>query len=218
LFEFLQIRSTACGDIAEFVGDRPGIIPNCKKGDVTVLLGSDTPCPGARIVFEAKDEEKYSLTKALTEIDQARKNHQAEVGVFVFSSKTAPQQLAPISRYGADIVVIWNAEDPLTDSFLWAALEFARLSCIRTKRSDDVSETGLDDIDALISHIEKRAKKLDEIRKYARTARQSAKSIHSAAGKIINRARIDRASLDRTVLKLRKKVLELRSTIYSQDG
>jgi hypothetical protein len=212
LCDCIHSQLSASGDIAEFVGDSVGIIANCKTGDIVLQLGCDTTAPGAKIVFEAKEEGKYTLNKALAEIEQARKNRSAQVGVFVFSNKVAPANLPPIARYGCDVVVTWNAEDPVTDSYLWAAVEFARMTCFRSNLEESQSED-FATIETLIANIEKRAKKLDEIRKYAETSKSSAKKIHSAATKIIKRAILDRKSLDAQIGRLRRSVADLRQLI-----
>src|SRR5687767_11771952 len=56
----------------------------------------------SRIVVEAKQDASYGLAHALSENEQARKNRQAEVGVFVFSKRTANAQIVPFGRYGND--------------------------------------------------------------------------------------------------------------------
>ncbi len=213
--EFIQSQLTASGDLAEFVGDNIGIIANCKKGDVVVKLGCDSNAPGAKIIIEAKEDKRYTLSKALNEIDEARKNRSAQVGVFVFSTKTAPQNLRPIARYGSDIVVVWNAEDPLTDSFLWAAIEFARLTCFRSQSVEESQASDFANIDQLIANIEKRAANLNKIRTYAETAQSSAKEIHSATAKIIKRAGLDKKSLDRQISQLRKSIVDLKQLTNS---
>jgi len=48
---------------------------------------------GARIVLEAKESASYDLAKTLEEADVARTNRQAEVCVFVHSTKTAPPSI-----------------------------------------------------------------------------------------------------------------------------
>jgi hypothetical protein len=210
LCEFIHRQFATGGDLVEFVGDNVGIIANCRKGDVLLKLGCDTAAPGAKVIIEAKEDRKYNLSKALQEIEEARKNREAQVGIFVFSTKTAPQNLRPIARHGNDVVVLWNAEDPLTDSFLWAALEFARLICFRSQQVEDSQASDFQNIEKLIANIEKRAANLDKIRKYAETAQSSAKNIQSAAGKIIKRSTLDKRSLDQQINRLRRSVVDLR--------
>ena len=101
---FLQSESQRVGDIATRTGNTTGLIKHCKVGDVVVDLGPDSAAPGARAVAEAKEKAGYSLANALEELDQARKNRGASVGLFVFSKRTAPEGLQPIHRYGSDVV------------------------------------------------------------------------------------------------------------------
>jgi hypothetical protein len=208
--DFIQSELITSGDLAEFVGDGVGLITNCKKGDVLLKLGCDSNAPGAKIIIEAKDDKSYGISKALEEIEIARKNRGAQIGVFVFCAKTAPQNLRPVSRYGNDILVVWDSEDPLTDSFLWAAVEFGRLACFRSQAAEASQASDFENIEKLIANVERRAANLLKIHKYAETAQTSAKNIQSATAKIIKRAGIDKKALDRQISQLRKSVIDLK--------
>jgi len=85
-------------------GCTAGAIKNCKTGDFVSILGPDSAAPNARVVWEAKEDKSYDLRRALSEIEEARKNRQAQVGVFVFSRNTAPNTLQSFARYGSDLV------------------------------------------------------------------------------------------------------------------
>ncbi len=181
VFEFLHSQSQQLGDICDFTGDRVGGIKNCKVGDVIVTLGADATAAGSCIAIEAKEDKAYTLAAALSEIEQARKNRLAQTGVFVFSKKTAPHGLRPLRRFGDDIVVVWDAEDPLTDSFLQAALELARLMCLCRKQRLQSESSDFVAIETAILDIEKSAKNLEKIGKWART-------IQVNGGKVLKRA------------------------------
>lgn len=204
VFEYLHCQSQQQGDVCEFTGDQVGAVKNCKVGDVIVQLGADTSASGAKIAFEAKEVQGYTLALALSEIEKARKNRMAQVGVFVFSKKTAPKDLRPLRRYGDDIVVVWDAEDALTDGFLLAALDFARLICLCHQRRLDSETADFTTMEKAMLDIEKRAANLEKVCKYAKT-------IQLAGGKILKRAQIDRKCLDKQVSLLRAKVANLRS-------
>ena len=210
LCDLIESRIAATGELAEFVGESVGVIANCRKGDVILQLGCDSTAPGARIIIEAKEDKSYTLSKALAEIEVARKNRSAQIGIFVFSTKTAPQNLRPVARYGHDITVVWNAEDPLTDSFLWAAIEFGRLACFRAQAVEQSQASDFEAMEKLIANIEKRAANLDKIRRYAESAQASAKSIQSATTKIIKRAELDQKALDRHIGRLRTTIVDLK--------
>ena len=120
--EFVQHEAEKAGDIATATGNSTGAIKNCKVGDATVELGPDCVAEGTSFVVEAKEHASYDINKARAEIDKARKNRGASVGVFVFSKKTAPANQEPLLRYGNDIFVVWDAEDMNNDVILKSAL------------------------------------------------------------------------------------------------
>lgn len=194
--EFVQQDAQRRGDVAESTGATTGLIKNCKIGDAVVELGPDCAAAGAKIVVEAKEEGRYSLGKAREEIEQARKNRGAAHGVFVFSQVTAPTGLAPLARYGADVVVVWDAQDPATDAYLLAGLEIARALCVQAGKTRERESVDFEPIDRAILDIEKRVGNLDKVRKSAETIRSSSESI-------LERVRIDQDALQKQVEALR---------------
>ena len=78
----------ATGDIVERTAGSAGLIRGCKVGDVLLTLGSEHAAAGSCIVIEAKEDASYRLRSALSEIEVARKNRDACVGLFVFSART----------------------------------------------------------------------------------------------------------------------------------
>jgi hypothetical protein len=196
-------QANELGDVAEHVGSKTGQIKGRVVGDVIVELGPESATPGAKIVFEAKEREGYAFDKARAEIDLARKNRQAQIGVFVYSKKTAPSHLRPITRLGCDIFVIWNAEDPATDIHLSSAIDIARCLCVRQSHLSENATADFNAIDKAINDIEKHAENLDEVKRYAET-------IKSSSDKILKRVEIDRDALKKQVLFLREKTSELR--------
>jgi hypothetical protein len=204
MFEFLHHHSTARGDVAEFTGDQVGAVKNRKWGDVVVTLGPDSAAPRARIVFEAKEEQNYSLKTALDEIENARKNRMAQVGVFVYSRQMAPPELPPLSRFGNDTVIVWDATDVASDAFLTAGLELARAMCFYSQRQRECQTADFESIEAAMLDIEKRANNLKDVHTSAVTIRNSSESI-------IKRVEIDREALRTQVAILREKITDLRT-------
>lgn len=201
--EFVTRVAQNLGDVAAGTGSTTGLIRNCKVGDCVVELGPDSPAPGAKIVIEAKEDAGYTLPKACEEIKLARDNRGAQWGLFVFSKKSAPGNLEPFARYGNDVMVIWDADDPQSDVFLKAGLMVTRALCIRASRQSEAQAADFEAMDGAILEIKKRAEGLDEIRK-------SAETIQSASGKILERVRINREALDRQVEILRDKMIDLK--------
>jgi hypothetical protein len=202
--EFLRIDIEGRGDVLDATGATTGAIPNCKVGDYVVELGPDTAAPGARIVVEAKDDKGYSLAAARGELDQARKNRRADFGVFVMATGSARGDFPRFRRYGADLVVQWDAEDPTTDPYLMAAIEVARACVIDLRRERASDAVDIEAIDKAINAIEKQCDGLDQVEKPAQT-------IKSSADKILERVRIDRDALTRQVAVLRKQTAALGS-------
>jgi hypothetical protein len=202
--EFLVRQAQHAGDIAVPTGHITGLIKNCKVGDCVVELGPDSAAPGAKIAVEAKEEIGYSLARAREEIESARKNRGADWGLFVFSKKTAPAGLEPFQRYGNDIIIIWDADDPTSDVYLKAGIIAARALCFRAERQSAAQQIDFEAIEKAILEIEKRAGNLDEVRK-------SAETIQSASGKILERIRKDRDALEKQVEVLRERVKDLRA-------
>jgi hypothetical protein len=206
LFEILRQQADQLGDLAEHTGARTGQMKGRVVGDVVIELGPESAAPGARIVFEAKERDSYSMDKARAEIEIARKNRRAEIGVFVFSKKTAPDKLRPVARYGSDIFVVWDAEDPATDIHLIAALDIGRGLSVRQSQERESASADFTAIDKAILDIEQRAKNLGEID-------SCAKKIVGNAEDIQERVRKDRKELERQIVVLREKVGDLRNAM-----
>ena len=210
VFNFVNEKQSE-GDTATRTGNTTGRIRNNKKGDCVIKLGLERAAPGAQIVVEAKEDRSYTLQRALTEIEEARKNRDSGIGVFVFSKRTAPGDiLEPLARYGDDVVVIWDAEDSATDSYLGAALSMAKALCARGDSVNGALGLDIEALDKAIREIERQAGGLEEITK-------SAEAIDGHVGRILDRARIMRNGLDRQVSVLDEKVSGLKETLNTLE-
>ena len=118
------------------------LVARCKKGDAVVTLGAEHVAAGARIVVESKDEAAYKVTRALEEMQQARKNREASLGLFVLSTNAAPDGTPGFARHGDDVIVVWSPEDPVTDVRLEAAFEACR--SLTARRARESSTQGAD--------------------------------------------------------------------------
>lgn len=181
LGSFLTSEAQRLGDVSEAVGTTTGLIKNRKFGDYCVSLGPDSSAPGARMVWEAKEEEGYDLRAALLEIEQARKNRDAQLGIFVFSKKTAPEGLLPFSRYGDDLVVVWDAEEPSTDLYLCAAYSVARALAVRVGKQDGQSQEAVLQIQLATRALEKQLQYLDDLHTWGQTVQNNGSKIADRA-------------------------------------
>lgn len=209
--EFLQHESQKVGDIATASGHTTGLIKNCKVGDCVIELGPDSAAPGARITVEVKEKEGYTLADAREEIEIARKNRDAQVGMFVFSKRTAPKGIEGLFRLGHDVFVVWDGEDVVTDLYLRVGCVLSRALCVRNRETAAEQEADFTEIDKAIHEIEKRAGNLDDIHTWASTIQNNSK-------KILDKVRVTRDSLEKQVETLREKTDALKDVLEREDG
>ncbi|MBI2808196.1 MAG: hypothetical protein HYX68_24690 [Planctomycetes bacterium] len=176
----LQADAQKAGDLFEATGNKVGVIPYCKVGDYVITLGSESVAAGARIAVEAKEDKSYHLTKALQEIEQARKNREAQIGLFVYSKQSAPTGLAPFVRHGQSILVIWDQTDSASDIFLQAGVSVAKALVVRERLAEERSK----DMVALrkaLEAITKEVTALAQISKWAQTVKRTGDKIGKKA-------------------------------------
>jgi hypothetical protein len=182
------------GDVFDATGTRVGKIRNCKKGDFVVQIGPERKGMGRRFVIEAKEDASYTDPKALAEMEVARKNRDAEVGIFFYSKLVAPEVRA-FRRAGSDILVVWDSEDRTTDVLLEAA--YAVISALLAGADALAAELDVD-VDAMeksIHNIENQVERMEGIRK-------KWESIRCAAGTIDETTRIITENLGREARRL----------------
>lgn len=153
LFEVIQREAQRQGDIAQHTGNTTGIIRHNKKGDVVIELSPESIARGEKIVIEAKQDKSYDLNKAREEIAEARNNRKAQIGLFVFSRETAPAGLEPVTRYGDDVFVIWDAEDANSDLFLKVGYTLAKALCVKTADLNQSQQKDFNELDKAIKEI-----------------------------------------------------------------
>lgn len=208
VFEFLQQDSQKAGDIATHTGNSTGNIKNCKVGDCVIELGPESSAPQGLIVVEAKQDASYNMKKASEEIATARDNRSAQVGLFVYSKRTAPAGLEPISRLGSDVFVTWDPEDVNSDLFLRVGLTLAKALCVRKNQAAASHQADFVEIDRAILEVEKRAGQLDDVETWTTT-------ISNNSEKILKQISTMRKSLGKQTDILREKTLALKSIAES---
>ena len=188
LIQQLQLRAQGAGDVLTATGNQTGKIPNSKVGDAVWELGPEHAAAGARIVIEAKESRGVSLADARDEIEVARKNRSADVGLFVFSAKTAPEGTSAFQRLGQDVFIVWDAADELSDLRLDAGIETARALSARIDGDRAEKAADLEKLERAILAVEKQLGALDEIERYSST-------IEKANDKIQDRVRKSRKQI-----------------------
>jgi hypothetical protein len=209
LYSMLLQSGQAAGDVVELTAGTTGLIKNCKIGDVVVTLGPDHAAAGSRIVVEAKEDSSYRLADALREIEQARKNRDAGVGVFVFSKRSADWQIAPLGRYGNDVVVVWDSEDSASEVILTAGMSLARALCTHGGAGREEIDIDFERMQRAMLEVEKQVQGLDEIRK-------NAQSIRNCADKIEDRARIVNDNIVRATRVLNEEAEAVRAIVAAE--
>lgn len=210
VFEFVSRESLSRGDLAESTGNKVGLIKNRKFGDAVIHMGNDCTAAGARIVIEAKEDKEYDLVKAQAEIELARKNRGAQIGIFVFSNKTAPTQINCFLRHGSDLFVVWDADDPSTDPYFRAAIEVARALCVRASHERGQQSLDFAPIDGAILEIEKRIAGMQQLLTWATTIKNNSEGI-------IKQATIDRDSLNKQIGVLRSELSNVKQHLTSES-
>ena len=191
------------GDLYSATGDTTGAIKQCKKGDHVIELAPESAAAHALIVWEAKERDGYSLRAALEEIEGARRNRSAQVGVFVFSRRTAPEGVESLQRYGSDIVVVWDAEDPASDLSVRAAYSLARALAVRERRNDRQAVALVSEIERAARGIERQVGQMAEIRRWAETVKGHGEKIADRSLRVAEQLRGDVRTLDGLVAAIR---------------
>jgi len=184
LGELLAVEAQKLGDLHHQTGNTTGAIKNSKKGDHLITLGAESPAPGARIIWEAKEDKSYSIKDALEEIEEARKNRQSQIGVFVFSQKTAPVTLQPFSRYGQDVLIIWDAEDSSSNIVVKAAYSVSRALSLRQSAESKETLEAMQQIELSARHIEKQMQYMDDFKRWGETIKGHGEKIADRSDRV----------------------------------
>ena len=193
------------GDVFQETGSTTGLKPNCKVGDYVITIGPDKIAAGARIVIEAKESAAYDLTRSLEEAEVARNNRQAEICVFVHSTRTAPPGIPTFQRFGQDLVVRWNPDDDANDMWLEAALMVATALSVKAASHGKADAASFEKIDKAVERVRKALEGFEEVN-------TSANTIRSSAEKILNRARIMQETLSTQVQGVVEEILKLKAS------
>lgn len=209
--QYLEYHAQQTGDVIWRTGQTTGLIKNCKKGDCVIELGPDSAAPCAKVVVEAKEFAEYSLPKARVEIETARKNRDAQIGLFIFSKRTAPTGIDEVIRLGDDVFVIWDPEDGSTNLHLKVGLTLARALCIRAEQIGQAHDQDFEAISKAVLEIEKQSQFLGEVT-------TSAESIRKGADSVLERVRKTRNSLERQVEILQERIGDLKDVSASKPA
>lgn len=207
-FDHVRELVAGPGDAFDEVGTKVGKLSGSKVGDAVLSLGEESIAPGARIVFEFKQDASYDQRKAREELDIAMTNREASVGVFVMSrptalaSRNAASWEAPLVRFGHQILVTWHPEDDDSHAFLAAACSLARALVLREQASAE-SQVEWGTVDAALLEIDKQIDRFEGISTQCNTIRRAADKIEEELRKLGKKLRLSAERLAEQVDALR---------------
>ncbi len=175
-------------------GNVVGIRDSCKVGDFVIRFTEESAWAGTTIVFECKHDQTYHVDKSLKELDTARANRDASVGVFVMAASHAPVDFPLFARHGHNILVTWDPEDPTTLPRLQAATMLALALATRKQGArDDASIDAIKDIEIVLAEqlarIEKMRKASDGIRKHNDSIRKELQKAEDDLRDLVEKSR-----------------------------
>jgi len=209
--EFVGGIARDLGDQFSPVGNNPGSIPRCKKGDFVIRLSDDSAAPGSRIVVEAKGDKGYSLDDAFQELDLARQNREADAGVLVFETSAAPAGMQPIERRGLDLAVRWDPEDAGTDIVLRTATLVSRFLVVARRREDAENSLELGKMARSVSALLRGITHLEAIL-------TSGNTIQNGAERVLKEAKKCKDLHEEELGKLREQLLGMGATGIGLEG
>ncbi|MEL0124297.1 MAG: hypothetical protein VW827_01380 [Alphaproteobacteria bacterium] len=162
-------------DVVEFTGGTTGKLARNKKGDhVVTFANEDGSLSNINAVFESKDDKSFnSFTKVRDELDEAMKNRESSVGVFVVKNqeninKITSELFFPFGEKYS--VVVYNEE--IGDLALQLAYLWAKITAY--KLSEEVhSDFSIDDVVSSVSNLQGKLSVFKDIKKNNDTAAQA---------------------------------------------
>jgi len=162
-------------DVVEFTGGTSGKLARNKKGDhVITFANEDGSLSNIKAVFESKDDKSFnSFTKVRDELDEAMKNRESSVGVFVVKNqeninKITSELFFPFGEKYS--VVVYNEE--IGDLALQLAYLWAKITAY--KLSEEVhSDFSIDDVVSSVSNLQGKLSVFKDIKKNNDTAAQA---------------------------------------------
>ena len=200
-------RKCDANHIVEHTGSKPGNL-SAKKGfrtigDFVIELGPDHAAAGCKIVVEAKANQEYTLDKAFKELEDARKNRGAEVGLFVLDKNKAPDGFAYFTRRGNDTVIVWDAGDSNSDVIFEVGLSVAVALCVQAENRKKADSADVKSMKNIVKEIEEVLDNLDAIEK-------SAQAIKSGNNKILDKIDEMKSKLPEKLSRLNDQINKLR--------
>jgi hypothetical protein len=171
------------GDETELVRGSKGADGRSKKGDFVATLGESSGAPGARIAVEVKDQQ-VRLKAAIEELQEAKANREASVGIFVFARGTEPNEVGDFRRIGEDFYCAVDLADleagkPLL--FFDSAYRIARAMVVASARKEAAGEVDFHKIQDQVDALAAWSDRIADMATKARTIQNSGRVIEQCA-------------------------------------
>jgi hypothetical protein len=130
LYEYISPLCINNNDMVALTGKMTGTIKQCKIGDICIEIDKDFIPAQKRIVIEVKGSMGYTMQKAIDELDKAKKNRDASIGIFAFEKGCEPDGMGDlkINRHDFYITVDRSAlENGDSVPYLDSAYDLSRL-------------------------------------------------------------------------------------------
>ena len=165
IYPFIMDMATKAGDVPARVGTKAGAVRNWKVGDIEVELATDSGAPGKRIVLECKQDKSYDLKKSREELDKAKKNRLAQIGIFVYAKGYEPAEVGDFLMVDGDIY----CTDGDSTVYLEAAYRIARATVVLAAAGPK-TEFDLAEMKSRLARTTKAVQTLSELETFAETA------------------------------------------------
>ncbi|MEW6433072.1 MAG: hypothetical protein AB1730_16330 [Myxococcota bacterium] len=191
------------GDVCTPVGATTGEIRACKVGDFVVELGADHRAAGTLVVWEAK-AAAATVKEALAELDKARRNRGARLGVFVFEKGHAPRGFGVFERHGDDLLLAWDPLDATDALVLRVAYSAVKALAVQQAARDESTADAEAEIEATVNVLTKQLDLLDTIKTSATTAK-------TGLDKVLRSAETVRTAIEESIESLERVAAALPS-------
>jgi hypothetical protein len=189
LYDYVAQVGRFLGDSTDNVRSVVGLIERCKVGDYVITLSELSAAPGQKIVVEAKKMQGYKLKDAITELNQAKENREAIVGILAFAKGYEPPEVGDFLRVGSDFFLTVDEEclsnrTPLL--YFDAAYKVLRALIVTAARKEEKKELNVESIRNELESIIALVARLSELSTKAKTISTNSKFIEDTVADLKN--------------------------------
>jgi len=196
LYEHVAQVAEAAGDSSRSTGHEQGAVLNSTKGDCVITIGATHVAAGEKIVIEAKQDQSYTFIKSIEELQVAKENRKAKIGIFAYAKGYEPPEVNEFRREGNDFYVVVDREDIEAGNpsfFIDAAIKIARNMIALRKEENEKAGLDVKKTEDLISNIFREIEEIADCMEKSTTIQKHAEYIGKKLG---HHSKAQRANLD----------------------